>query len=50
MRAQGGPGLGNGGTAGSGLEAHGHAVGLRSLSSGSGGEQGMGTVGPGHWQ
>ena len=41
---------GGGGTAGSGLGAHGRAAGLRSLGSGRGGEQGMGTAGPGHWQ
>ena len=38
---------GGGGTARSGLGAHGRAVGLWSLSSGRGGEQ---TTGPGHWQ
>ena len=41
---------GGGGTAGSGLGAHECAAGLRSLSSGRGGEQGTGTAGPGHWQ
>ena len=39
---------GGGGTTGSRLRAHGRAVGLRSLNSGHGGEQGMGTAGPGH--
>ena len=41
---------GGGGTTVSGLGAHGRAAGLRSLSSGHGGEQSTGTVGPGHWQ
>ena len=39
---------GGGGTAGSGLGAHGRAARLRSLGSRRGVEQGMGTAGPGH--
>ena len=39
-----------GGTAGSGLGAHGSAAGLRSLSSGRDGEQGTRMAGPGHWR
>ena len=41
---------GGGGTAESGLGAHGRATELRSLSSGRGGKQGTGTAGLGHWQ
>ena len=36
------------GTAGSELRSHGRATGLRSRSSGRGGEQGTGAAGPGH--
>ena len=38
-----------GGSAGLRLGSHGRAAGLRSRSSGSGGEQGTGAAGPGHY-